>query len=212
MGASRLLLQVGAAVVVLAGASQLVPDRDRPRAAVASLPVAPPARVAFPASAASPAGDGQRPIASLLNVTRPMVYGDYLWEEAGVPSGAPWVRIDLARQTLSVFRGGNEIGTTVILYGADDYPTPTGEFTVREKRRDYRSISYDAPMPFMLRLTDDGVAIHGSDVRAGAATHGCIGVPKAFAERLFAAVPAGTPVTILPAHGAVAGPARLPTS
>ncbi len=41
-------------------------------------------------------------------------------------------------------------------------------------------------MPYMLRLTNDGVAIHGSNVRQGYATHGCIGVPTDFAKLLFA--------------------------
>ncbi len=40
-------------------------------------------------------------------------------------------------------------------------------------------------MPYMLRLTGDGVAIHDSKVEWGYATHGCIGVPVAFAKALF---------------------------
>jgi hypothetical protein len=35
------------------------------------------------------------------------------------------------------------------------------------------------------------VAVHGSDVRWGRATHGCVGVPGAFARRLFAAAKEG---------------------
>jgi lipoprotein-anchoring transpeptidase ErfK/SrfK len=52
-------------------------------------------------------------------------------------------------------------------------------------------------MPFMLRLTDDGVAIHGSNVRQGYATHGCIGIPLDFARKLFAATHKGDIVAIL---------------
>jgi lipoprotein-anchoring transpeptidase ErfK/SrfK len=52
-------------------------------------------------------------------------------------------------------------------------------------------------MPFTLRLTDDGVSIHASTVRWGAATHGCIGVPLPFAERLFAASKIGDEVVIV---------------
>jgi len=110
-----------------------------------------------------------------------------------------WVRIDLEHQILSVFRAGHEIGSAVILYGTDGKPTPTGDFTVLQKSADYHSHSYDAPMPYMLRLTDDGVAIHGSNVREGYATHGCIGVPLDFAKRLFAVMAKGDPVFILPA-------------
>jgi lipoprotein-anchoring transpeptidase ErfK/SrfK len=64
--------------------------------------------------------------------------------------------------------------------------------------KDHRSITYDnAPMPYTLRLTPDGVSIHGSDVRWGRATHGCVGVPVAFAERLFGQVSKGDEVVII---------------
>jgi lipoprotein-anchoring transpeptidase ErfK/SrfK len=52
-------------------------------------------------------------------------------------------------------------------------------------------------MPFTLRLTDDGISIHGSDVRWGAATHGCIGVPLDFAEKLFDQAALGDKVAIV---------------
>jgi lipoprotein-anchoring transpeptidase ErfK/SrfK len=51
-------------------------------------------------------------------------------------------------------------------------------------------------MPFMLRLTADGVAIHASNVRKGWATHGCIGVPEFFARRLYAEMKLGDRVFI----------------
>ena len=145
--------------------------------------------------------DGRKAVVrSMLNITRPMRFGDFVWDEDHIPAGPVWVRIDLTRQLLSVFRGGHEIGSAVILYGTDGKATPSGSFTILEKNADYHSRSYDAPMPYMLRLTKDGVAIHGSNVREGWATHGCIGVPLDFARLLFAAVRKGTPVDILPAR------------
>ena len=51
-------------------------------------------------------------------------------------------------------------------------------------------------MPYMLRLTDDGISIHGSEVGDGYVTHGCIGVPTAFARKLFAAVKLGDTVIV----------------
>ena len=144
--------------------------------------------------------DGRRQVVkSLLNVPKAMRYGDWVWREEGVPAGPAWVRVDLARQTLSLFRAGHEIGSAVILYGSDGKPTPTGVFPVLAKAREHRSSLYDAEMPFMLRLTGDGVAVHASEVRYGRATHGCIGVPPAFARLLFEAVRRGDPVAILPA-------------
>lgn len=142
---------------------------------------------------------GQPHVQSLLNVRKQMRYGEYVWNETGVRPGSTWIRVDLNRQIISVFRSGNEIGTAVILYGADEKPTPTGQLSIKEKLRNHRSNTYDAPMPYTLRLTDDGVAIHGSDVQWGAATHGCIGVPLGFALKVFEQVKVGDPVMILPA-------------
>lgn len=142
-----------------------------------------------------PAAPPQR-IKSLLSVGEPIQYGEYVWDDDGVPTGPLWVYVDLTAQTMSVFRGNHEIGATVFVYGADEKPSPTGRFTVLEMRKDHWSRTYDAPMPYTLRLTDDGVAVHGSNVRRGAATHGCLGVPLEFAKLLFAEAEIGDEVFI----------------
>lgn len=139
-----------------------------------------------------------RDVQSILNVRKRMQFGDFVWNDRNVPKGTVWVRVDLKSQILSVFRGGHEIGTSVILYGAEEKQTPDGTFPVLAKIKDHRSATYDnAPMPYTLRLTGDGVAIHGSNVRWGAATHGCIGVPVDFAAKLFAEVNKGDQVVIV---------------
>jgi lipoprotein-anchoring transpeptidase ErfK/SrfK len=144
------------------------------------------------------AGLIDHPIKTILDVRAPMTYGDYRWDDKGVPAGPTWVRVDLRTQLLSVFRSGHEIGTAVILYGADGVPTPTGKFPILAKLKDHRSATYDnAPMPYTLRLRSDGVSIHGSNVRWGFATHGCIGVPTAFAAKLFDAVKTGDEVLVV---------------
>jgi hypothetical protein len=130
-------------------------------------------------------GGERREVMSLLKVAGPMAYGEFVWDDEGVPDGEVWVRVDLTAQIISVFRAGHEIGTATVLFGANEKPTPAGRFEILEKRKDHVSNLYDAPMPYMLRLTNDGIAIHGSDVRFGAATHGCVGVPLVFAEKLF---------------------------
>lgn len=175
-----------------------------PRAAVApiALQTAPgtaQVRITYPASRLPiltlPNGQ-KRTVRSVLNVAAPMRFGDFVWNTDGVPQGPSWVRVDLAAQTLSVFRGGHEIGTAVILYGADSKQTPGGVFPILGKARTHWSSLYDAPMPFMLRLTGDGVAIHASNVRERFATHGCIGVPPGFAKLLFAQMNRGDLVAI----------------
>jgi len=144
------------------------------------------------------AGLVDRPVKSLLKVSSRMTYGDFVWNDTGVAPGPTWVRVDLNSQIISVFRSGHEIGTAVVLYGTDGLPTPTGKFPILAKWKDHRSMTYgNAPMPYTLRLTDDGVSIHGSNVRWGFATHGCVGVPKAFAAKMFDAVSTGDEVLIV---------------
>ena len=138
----------------------------------------------------------------MLDIAKPMQFGDFVWNEDRVPRGPVWVRVDLGLQLLSVFRDGHEIGSAVILFGTDGKATPTGDFTILDKNADYHSHTYDAPMPYALRLTSDGVAIHGSNVREGWATHGCIGVPLKFARLLFAAASKGDVVAIIAAKAA----------
>jgi hypothetical protein len=196
---------IGVAAFVLGGSTAAAlslgnAPNARPAAQAAHAAALPPGRVAVPeASARQALSEGLilRPVHTILAVPGRMHYGDYRWDEAGVLQAPTWVRVDLKSQIISVFRGGQEIGTAVILYGADGLPTPTGKFPVLAKLKNHRSQTYDAPMPYTLRLTADGVSIHASNVRWGYATHGCIGVPGAFAAKLFDAVSVGDNVLIV---------------
>lgn len=195
----RVLLRVAAAAAVLLGLSTL-----SARDTSASRPPQPVAiqgeRV--PVSSTQLAGlqvpvRGAAQHGSILNIREPMHYGQFVWNDAGVPQGPVSVRVDLARQTISVFRAGHEIGTAIILYGTDGKPTPTGTFPILARLKDHKSSIYDAAMPYTLRLTGDGIAIHGSNVTKGLATHGCVGIPKDFAALLFDQVQRGDPVVIV---------------
>ena len=148
------------------------------------------------AAATSPEQIGYA-IKSVLTIDGPLGHGNYYWDESNAPATGPLlITVDLTAQTLSVFRDGHEIGVAVILYGTPEKPTPLGAYPITQKNADHVSNLYDAPMPFMLRLTNDGVAIHGSDVEWGYGTRGCIGVPTAFAKLLFGQVKLGDIVII----------------
>ena len=143
-------------------------------------------------------GIGKRKVKSVLKVSGALGYGEYVWNDNGVPPGRIWIVVDLHRQLISVFRGEHEIGTAVTLYGADEYPTPPGRFRILARMKDHYSSTYDrAPMPYTLRLTNDGVSIHGNNVLQGYASHGCVGVPNGFARRLFDQARVGDEVFIL---------------
>jgi lipoprotein-anchoring transpeptidase ErfK/SrfK len=174
----------------------------RARPVATPAPIAPPAVAPAPIPAAAPAPrpapTAEEPfvVRRILDIPGPMQHGSYVWDADGVPPGELVITIDLAAQTMSVFRGGYEIGAAVIIYGATDKPTPTGVFPISQKKRHHISNLYGAPMPYMLRLTNDGVAIHASDVQWGNATHGCIGLPPEFAALLFEQAQLGTKVIV----------------
>jgi hypothetical protein len=187
------------AVVALQLAGHSAGTRAKPVAtAVGAAPTPPVKRAAAPAAlvhtAAAP-DDGMQ-VKRVLALAGPLHHGDFVWDDAGVPAGPLLITVDLAAESISVFRDGYEIGTAAIVYGADGLPTPLGTFPITQKDAHHVSNLYDAPMPYMLRLTNDGVAIHGSVVRWDAATHGCIGVPTDFARKLFAQAKLGDRVII----------------
>ncbi|MEL6737502.1 MAG: L,D-transpeptidase family protein [Pseudomonadota bacterium] len=136
---------------------------------------------------------------SILTIPEgPFRYGDWYWDESNAPStGKLVVTVDLEARVISAFRNGHEIGTAVALLGTKKHPTPLGSFPILTKEKDNISEKYNnAPMPWTLRLTWSGIAIHGSPVINGYASHGCIGVPDEFAEKLFAIAKRGDKVVI----------------
>lgn len=166
-----------------------------PPAAQPPAPVSKPA--AAPASVATPR-DERFVIKRILPITGPIKYGEWHWNEDGVPADGPLVMtVDLDARVLSVFRGGYEIGATAVLLGTQEKPTPLGRFPIIWKKADHYSSIYDgAPMPYTLRLTNDGIAIHGTKVEKGYASHGCVGVPTPFARKLFGVAKLGDEVII----------------
>ena len=162
-------------------------------AATVELPKAAPVGATPPVHRAS---SSRFEVQAVLELDRPLKHGDYAWNAEGVPPGPTLIVVDIGSELIHVFRGGYEIGRATVLYGADDKPTPIGTFPILEKDRDHVSNLYDAPMPYMLRLTWDGVAIHGSSVDYGYATHGCVGVPDEFAQELFAIANKGDKVIV----------------
>ncbi len=124
--------------------------------------------------------------------------GEYVWAGENAPAeGETVVVVNIRARVLSVYRAGVEIGRSSLIYGADNKPTPTGSFPILQKRADHWSNLYDAPMPHMLRLTWDGIAVHGSpELADDMATRGCVGLPREFARQLFDMVDVGDRVVI----------------
>lgn len=173
---------------LVAGPGQ-APVRVRPPAPPAAARARPP-RPAMPEAK-------NYTVKRILKIKEPMHLGDYYWDEAGAPAGQVVITVDLAAKTLSIFRAGYEIGTAGVIYGAPEKPTPLGIFPITQKDATHISTLYNAPMPYMLRMTNDGITIHGSDKMGDQyVTHGCVGIPIAFAKKLFGAVKLGDKVIV----------------
>jgi len=137
------------------------------------------------------------------------------------------IEVDVDEQKARFYAGDELVGWTTVASGIHKFPTPIGDFAVTEKVRNKESNLYGkiynkngklvrrsakmgvhpipaggrfkgAPMPFFLRLTNDGIGMHAGPIpRPGRrASHGCIRMPRNFAPVLYHHVDIGTPVTI----------------
>ena len=151
---------------------------------------------AMQAAAPAPKKDEPFVIKRILPIEGAIKYGEWHWDDADVPDGPIVVTVDLDARVLSVFKGGYEIGAAAVLIGAPSHPTPLGVFPIMEKKRNHVSNLYDAEMPYMQRLTNDGITLHASKVEIGYASHGCIGMPEQFAAKVFATTHVGDKVYV----------------
>src|SRR5687767_6672744 len=112
--------------------------------------------------------------------------GEYAWHPEASPYGPVLVVVSIDDQRAYVYRNGVRIGTTTVSTGRPGYSTPTGVFQILQKKKMHHSNLYDdAPMPFMQRLTWDGVALHAGRIPGRPASHGCVRLPPAFAPLLY---------------------------
>ncbi|OZI56248.1 L,D-transpeptidase [Bordetella genomosp. 4] len=127
--------------------------------------------------------------------------GDFIWHPEAAPAGPLVVLVSLDEQRVYVYRNGVAIGVSTISSGKPGHETPTGVFTILQKDRDHRSNIYNnAPMPYMQRLTWSGIALHGGAIPGHPASHGCVRLPNAFAQRLFAETKNGDTVVVADAR------------
>jgi lipoprotein-anchoring transpeptidase ErfK/SrfK len=107
------------------------------------------------------------------------------------------VLVSLDQQKAYVLRGGEIVASSPVSTGKKGHETPVGTFRVLQKKVHHRSSKYDnAPMPYMQRLTNYGIALHAGRVPGYPASHGCIRLPSSFAKKLYAMTDHGTSVTV----------------
>ena len=115
--------------------------------------------------------------------------------------------VDRAKLTLTLKRNGTTILRSIVGVGRSYWPTPRGEFYIREKLTYFESPTY-GPIAFGTsahsnRLTDwpggGVVGIHGTDqpeLLPGHISHGCIRMRNADILKLARLMKIGTPLTI----------------
>ena len=175
-------------------------NRFRPLLIALSFALAPPLaaqEAAPPATPATPATVAPQPA--------PLKPGEFLWHPEIAPSGPIVLVVSLDEQRAYVYLNGMAIGVSTISSGKQGKETPPGVFTILQKKKFHRSNLYnDAPMPFMQRLTWDGIALHGGTLPGYPASHGCVRLPHAFAEKLFAETRTGDTVVVANAKASTA--------
>lgn len=123
--------------------------------------------------------------------------GQYVWVAEIAPQGPTLLVVNIATQRAVLFRNGIPIAASTISTGRPGYETPTGVFTILEKKVEHYSRTYDnAPMPYMERLTWKGVALHAGYLPGRPASHGCIRMPAGFAKLLYGVTRIGMTVVI----------------
>jgi hypothetical protein len=139
-------------------------------------------------------GAQAQPVVKEIHELRP---GEFTWHPERSPSGPVAIIASIPEQLVHVYRNGVRIAVSTCSTGKPGHGTPTGVFVVLQKDKHHRSSTYGgAPMPNMNRLTWDGIALHAGKLPGYPASHGCVRLPFAFSEKLFAITHIGTPVII----------------
>jgi hypothetical protein len=135
---------------------------------------------------------------SVVETVATLKPGQFIWAPQLAPKGPLMLIVNIATQRALLFRNGVPIAASTVSTGRAGHDTPTGIFTVLQKQVEHYSSIYDnAPMPYMQRLTWQGVALHAGNLPGYPASHGCIRLPKEFAKLLYGTTSLGMTVAIV---------------
>lgn len=123
--------------------------------------------------------------------------GAYVWRDVPAGAGEERVVVSLGDQMAYLYRGNVLVAASTISSGKPGNDTPSGIFQVHTKKAMHHSRKYDnAPMPFAQFFDDYGIALHAGNIPGRPASHGCVRLPKQFAQKLFGTTDVGTTVYI----------------
>jgi len=154
-----------------------------------------------PALAATNSDEGMGAVtAALAKAASTLPPNGYVWNDPGtvdVVTVPVTVVVSLPQQRAYVYRGTSLVAATAVSTGKDGKNTPVGIYPILQKAEVHRSNLYaGAPMPYMQRLTWDGIALHAGKNPGFPDSHGCVRLPTAFAKKLFAVTDLGTTVVV----------------
>jgi len=116
--------------------------------------------------------------------------------------------VDLTTQQAYAYEGKTLVYKGWVSSGRKKFATPTGRYRVLAKEKDHVSNEWPdkidpktgkkggAKMPYMLRLTWSGIALHLGYTPNRPASHGCVRLKDGFAQKLFNWATVGTRVII----------------
>ena len=122
-----------------------------------------------------------------------------------------YIEVDISEQKLQYFENGYKLGEYPVSSGKISMPTPLGEFKIMSKAKTAYSRKYALYMPFWMQFTSAGHGLHGLPYwiyKDGAivyegenhlgirVSHGCVRLPVAAAEEVFAWAEVGTLIII----------------
>lgn len=151
-------------------------------------------------------------VSRLIKTVRPVLVGVLLLIglSASAEEGSPEkeIHIYIERQILIAMENGEEVYNFDIVTGRDGKETTAGSYKIFRKHEKYVSNSYGSEMPYSMFFTEDGKAIHGTQmatlrsylhtyITESVGSHGCVGLTDDNALALFEWTPMGTPVIVI---------------
>src|ERR1035438_10713699 len=85
---------------------------------------------------------GGRSVAQAVAAIKAMKLGEFIWRPELSPRGPVVIVVSLPHQLVHVYRNGIAIAVSTCSTGAPGHSTPTGVFTILQKRKEHYSSTY----------------------------------------------------------------------
>jgi len=118
------------------------------------------------------------------------------------------IQVFIDEQVLIALENDEEVYSFDIVTGRDGKETTAGRYKIFRKHEKYTSKTYGSEMPYTMFFTEDGKAIHGTQMATlrsylhsylsdSVGSQGCVGLTDDNAKALFDWARVGTPVIVI---------------